>query len=497
MSYSREVSRDKGSKEPKVIPCKNSDNDPSWYAKNSQLLNDAAAVNTTNVSGYPVSVFEPSNGYGSLPIARAVPGILTLSVIPSIGTYDETNATSAVNLAAKNIYSYVRHANSGSANYDAPDLMMAILAADQVFSAISMAVRAYGIAMNYNQLDRYTPVALLRAMGFDPDSVINNMAQFRYYINQAIARASVIWVPSDMSIVARHYWLYSNVYRDSEDHKAQYYMYVPANFLKFEPTAENTGSSLSVVQWGTYNAHSIGDWFNMITSMLDPIISDEDLGIMFGDMLKAYGSNNLFTMNQIPDNYTIIPVHNPEVLSQIHNATTTPVTETGVSQKNNVIYQKKGSINRNAFKAALKVFNFWQANPDPSTVMVSSRLRSWVDGIKIETDGKMTAGVKCGTEYVNNFALFYYDNANVLQRVVFYSMNPNLTSGQIGLLSKFDWMPQFGDFTYTAGSKPESDTFNVNSFIMDLDNYTEISTNTVEKMHNVALFSEFGVPKSI
>lgn len=437
------------------------------------------------------------NGYGSMPIARAVPGVLALNIVPSIGTYDDSNATSAVNLAAKNIYSYVRHANSGSNNYDAPDLMMTILAADQVFSAISMAVRAYGIAMNYNQLDRYTPIALLRAMGFNPDNVINNMAQFRYLINQAIARASVIWVPSDMSIVARHYWLYSNVYRDSEDRKAQYYMFVPTNFLKFEPTAETTGSSLSVVSWGNSTAHTIDDWYNMITSMLDPIISDEDMGIMFGDMLKAYGSNNLFTMNQIPDNYTIMPVYNPEVLSQIHNATTTSVEPSGVSQKNNVIYQKKGDISRNAFKAYLSTFNFWKANPDPSTVMVSSRLRSWVDSVVIDTEGKETAGVKCGTEYVINFALYYYDNTNTLVRTLFKSMNPSLTTGSIGLLSKFDWMPQFGDYTYHAGATVNSDTFNVNSFIMDLDNYTEITTNTMQKMHDVALFSEFGVPKSI
>lgn len=497
MSYSREADRTKGSKEPKIIPCKNSDNDPSWYSKNQQLLNDAASINTTNVSGYPLDILEPTLGHSAAPVAREVPGVLALNIVPSIGNYDSSNATSAVNLAAKNIYSYVRHANSGSANYDAPDLMMAILAADQVFSAISLAVRAYGIAMNYNQLDRYTPDALLKAMGFDPNKVTGALAQFRYYINQAIARASVIWVPSDMSIVARHYWMYSNVYRDSENAKAQYYLYTPVNFLKFEPTAESTGSSLSTVRWGNNTFKGPQDWYDMITSMLDPIISDEDMGIMFGDLLKAYGSNNLFTMNQIPDNYTVMPVHNPEVLSQIHNTTTAPVDESGVSQKNNIIYQHKGTMDRKAFHAYLDTFNFWTASPDPSTVMVSSRLRAWPTGVESDPDGKVTSGVVCGTEYANSFSLFFYDTNNNLQRQLFRSMNQNLITGYIGMLSKFDWMPQFGDYSYTAGDTILKDTYKVNSFIMDLDNYTEVGSRTVEKMHSVALFSEFGVPKSI
>jgi hypothetical protein len=485
--------------------CKNTDNDPSWYGKSAQLLKDAASITTSNVSGYPLQLAD----YGNTTYdARStiVPGIFTLVTHPSVGDYGIQsgsgllpNPTAAVNLAAKNVYSFVRHANSGASNYDAPDLMCAILAADQVFSAIAAGIRAYGIAMNYDQKNRYTPIGLLTAMGFDPDSVINNLAQFRYYINNLIARASVIWVPDDMSIVARHFWLYSNVYRDSEDSKAQYYMFVPGSFWKFESTAETTGSSLSVVNWGNDTKHTIEDWYKMVTSMLDPIISDEDLGIMFGDMLKAYQSH-IFKLDQIPDNYTIMPTHNKEVMYQIHNANAIGLSGTKVVQNDKgVLFNALGTVPRTMTPAPNYIMNFWEESPTPETVMVASRLKARINASDFTSEG-YNAGAFCGTEFVEKYNVFYYyagsadmGKATLTTFTNKDSVGPEITS----LISKFDWAPAILIYEYTQGAKPMNDKFNVIGLLMDLDNYTITSRSVLDKMDTTALFSEFGVPKVI
>lgn len=486
----------------KVAKCANTDNDVSWYAKSTQLLNDAASINTTNVSGFPVKIAD--SGLGTVvetDLAQSVPGIMTMSIIPSVGAYAkesgtyELPATAPINLAAKNIYSYVRHANSGSSNYDSPDLMMAILAADQVFSAIAMGIRAYGIAMSYDQTNRYTPIALLRAMGFDPDSVINNLSQFRFYINSLISRASVIWVPADMSVVNRHYWMFTNIYRDSEDSKAQYYMYVPYSFLKFEPKAVSTGSSMSVVKWlGDKNNHSVLEYFNMVTDMLDPIISDEDLGIMFGDMLKAYGASNLFAINQIPDNYTIMAVHNKEVLQQIHNANSVSVEPSNVVQKDGDIYQEFGATYRNNFRGGFRLINFWEHSPSPAEVMVSTRLHCRPMQFDTTNIDAPTASVMCATEYVRLFTLWYYDGTGNLQSTNFKTFNDEstLNLGLLALISKFDWAPAVVTYAYQAGDSYLHDTFTINGLFMDLDNYTELSLSTLSKLNTTALFSEIG-----
>ena len=469
------------------------------------MLKDAASITTSNVSGYPLNI----DDYGTTTFdgrSTIVPGIFTLVTHPSVGNYGvisgsglAPNPTAAVNLAAKNVYSFVRHANSGASNYDAPDLMCAILAADQVFSAIASGIRAYGIAMNYDQKNRYTPIGLLTAMGFDPDSVINNLAQFRYYINNLIARASVIWVPDDMSIVARHFWLYSNIYKDSEDAKAQYYMFVPGSFWKFEPTAASTGSSLSVVKWGNDTLHTIKDWYNMVTSMLDPIISDEDLGIMFGDMLKAYQSH-IFRLDQIPDNYTIMPTHNKEVMYQIHNSNATGMQPTSVVQNSKgVLFNTLAHIDREYTQAPQYIMNFWEESPTPETVMVASRLKARFAGGTFDDTG-INTGLQCGTEFVEKYNVFYYyKGSSNLGNVSLTSFSSTTTMGPeiVSLVSKFDWAPAIFIFEYTVGDTPAKDKFNVVGLLMDLDNYTVVSHEVLNKMDTTALFSEFGVPKVI
>lgn len=471
------------------------------------MLKDAASITTSNVSGYPVKLRD-TFGINYAATSTIVPGIFTIVTHPTTGTYalaDNTgtgsipDATAAVNLAAKNVYSYVRHANSGASNYDSPDLMCSILAADQVFSAIAMGVRAYGIAMNYNQKNRYTPIGLLRAMGFNPDSVINNLAQFRYYINNVIARASVVWVPDDMSIVARHFWLYSNVYKDSEDAKAQYYMFIPGSFWKFEPTAETTGSSLSVVPWGNDKAHTIAEWYKMLTSMLDPIISDEDMGIMFGDMLKAYQSN-IFHVDQIPDNYTIMPVYNKEVLYQIHNSSALGVGGTKVVQnKAGVLYNAEPVLTRELPAATSQIMNFWEESPTPETVMVASRLKPTIKSRSL-AEGGLHISLESGTEIVEKYNVFYYyEGSTDMGMATLHSFNKTAVFGPeiYGLMTKFNWAPILYVYTYTAGKTAFDDKFEINSILVDLDNYTVVSDELLDKMNTTALFSEFGVPKVI
>jgi len=55
--------------------------------------------------------------------------------------------------------------------------------------------------------------------------------------------------------------------------------------------------------------------------MLDALILSEDIGIISGDILKAYGANNLYTMQPIDSIVDLPVVYSPEVLTQINSAT--------------------------------------------------------------------------------------------------------------------------------------------------------------------------------
>lgn len=493
-------------------------NDVAWYTKNPQMVKDAASITTSNVSGYSIRYTNTNNEVYS-GVSAVTPGILALEYIPTISNYfwdapdrstsSVADETSVINLAAKNVYSFIRHANSGRTNYDSSDLMGAIIAATNAFAAIGNAVRAYGIAMQYSQRNRYMPNALLSAMGFSPSSVINNLNDFRSRINTLIAQASVIWIPSNMSVLARQFWLCSNVYTDSESDKSQFYLFRPSVFYKWDPTFEEPNSlgdsyllTSAAIPYSngviTYDAYC-----NYVQNLLAPIISDESLGIMFGDMLKAYGAGNLFTLQQIPENYSVRPVHNAEVLSQIHNSTAINVGASHIKQdKYSTIYQPYGQVVGKTNPSGPSdnvLLNFWRNDPTPEEVMVATRMNSLArDRRSYNFSGQEQdyCSVEAGTEYIIRYRLYYYDgNMLVSHNLTTYN---EITSGvaleqfmnDISLVSTFDWAPVMYGVSYDSASKKST----ITRRFIDLDNYTIENVAWLERCHKTAVFSEYNVP---
>lgn len=480
------------------------DNDPMWYAHTPELLDAAASLPMSNVLGGPSYFARKGAAYiKQHTTLDTIPGLLCLRYEPTFGAMSNTgkgDPTSAVNVAAKNVYSFVRHANSGSVNYDAPDLMLGILAADQVFAAIAMAMRAYGIAMVYDQKNRYTPRVLLTAMGFDPEAVTGNLAQFRYYINVAIARASVIWVPSSFTLVARHFWMNTNIYKDGDDAKSQMYMYVPEGFYAFDATADTTGTSLQYKKW--YEASNLKTpegWFKYITSLLDPITSDEDMGIMFGDMLKAYGKENLYAINQMPVDYIVLPVTDSEVLMQFHNAMSVPnsIETRNIHQDaNGNIYEDPVVLDEAQLQPVGNniTLDFLQSNPTPADIMVATRCSNFVESIAAK-DSNFAAVVACGSEICTSLMIVTLDGSGEIQRHIFQSYSYASTANIIryfGMLSKFAQGPRLY-YTTTTGTGLTK-VYTLEAVHGDMQNYTFVAPEVLKRMHTIAIMSEFNVP---
>lgn len=141
--FDRKIMHGKFTDQTKCAP-----NDPSWYAANSALLRDSASFSFNNPLGNRITL---SGAPSSVSISRtfAIPGVYAIYCGPSIGR--SLDNSSPVNIAARNIYSFVRHANSGHSNYDAPDLMLYLLAMDQLYSGLAFMSRAYGVMSQYSQ----------------------------------------------------------------------------------------------------------------------------------------------------------------------------------------------------------------------------------------------------------------------------------------------------------------------------------------------------------
>lgn len=503
---------------------KSKSNDVSWYAHNPEMLRAAASIPFNDVIGSPLT-YDP--GF-------SIPGIMRILWMPNFGGID-----SPINQAANLMYSDTVHANSRNKSYDASDEMLLCLAAGQAFSAIAMGIRAYGTMRRFNQQDRYTPEALVRAMGFDYDNLVNNLANMWFDLNNLVMKSTQLWVPNLMPLIQRWYWMNSNIYRDGASIKSQYYMYVQTVFYKYSETAVNTGGSLQPVVWYSLKSDVVKTWsdyLSLANGLLDALINSQDRGIIFGDILKAYGADKLYRMAPITADYSIEPVYDIEVLSQFENVTTFSYINDDAGY--GPLIQKQTGTAPTLFFAPFKVasaasdiaitaiipapndlyINFHQKEaPTPDQIMVASRMM--VAGIA--NYGNYTIGnqiyygigpaVAASEIPLRCDVIYYAGNASTGAWAPYYytvALNQarpeddstvKIPDATMFMWGAFDWQPGI-NITKLWSWKPGTLTGNV-AFptlaikITDYDNFAHLDAQvTLRKMHTTAMYSLFGVP---
>lgn len=297
-------------------------NDTSWYGGQSEIMAQAAQLSFGNALGMEPNLVPNYTGQ-TFKGRCTVPGIMCFNVLPVVG--ECVDWTSPANLAARTIYTWVRHVNSGHANYDASDLGLYIIAMDQLYSYLGWMIRLYGSMQTILTRNRYLPKLVIQAEGGDYDDLADNLADFLFYINLFAARLNTMAVPNKFNMFKRHMWLFSNVYADADTDKCQMYVLRPAAFGKYNPVYNDKGPA---IEWKALDINSPmyptkGMTMDKIKTLgdelLNAVLNNEDMNIISGDILKAYGDDR-FAVAGISSDYKLIPIFEPEFLLQIHNA---------------------------------------------------------------------------------------------------------------------------------------------------------------------------------
>lgn len=537
------------------------ENDPAWYAQNPQLLNDYASYPFGKAVGSRINWGVDTSGAtgADSPLYQlqgaTIPGILAYYFEPAIG--QATDANAPINVAARNIYSYVRHANSGHANYEAPDLMMYLLAMDSVYMYHSFMKRVAGLVLDYSTLNRYYPRAIVQAMGVDFDDISMHIQDFRGFINQYAVKMGSMCVPNSMSYMARHTWMCEGIYTDSTTAKAQTYFYSPQSFYQFM-VDQNTGVGyLRHNQFTNPTAPggvtgSLKSYQQMVefgNDLLNTVLQQEDFNIMSGDILKAFGVDGVVKVSGIAEGYMILPTYNQEVLSQMENATVLRGYYGGAVNQNTSIGGGFLTTGNSPFIYNLdivdptvlptgataiqlaqifapltinKLLNFHHSDPTPADVMVATRLSNIITP-PTSISGQLGAfgnGVQIavgiptlGSEVISNaktFAFTYAANGTLnlieyavptLFPVLSYSTSvltmSNMMPRWVGLerLSTFDWHHAVFPVGYSVSEAGFPNIFKATGAFMDIDNYTSIDAANLENMTTAALLSQFSVPQ--
>lgn len=308
-------------------------NAASWEMGSYPMARDTANITWTQVQGLPITIDSLGFTTGGF-FQTTVPGICALDVAPVIGQAKDER--SAINVAAMAMYSYVRHTNSGSANYDPADMMMYVYGMCNIYSNIIFVQRAFGYYDAYENMNRYYPYAMLNAMGIDIQSILSNIVQVKSRINLLISKAAAFAVPAEFTIFKRQAFLYKDVYAESNDIMDQLYLMRPAGYYMFSNYASDKGSSLVWNAFDWSQPQDINYVLDIIDQQIEVFLSTQAIGNMSGDILKAYG-NNIIKLAYIEDGFRLKPIFDETTLEMIQNAIVLPDLEPTIDQSLQVL----------------------------------------------------------------------------------------------------------------------------------------------------------------
>lgn len=484
-------------------------NDVSWYAQNGQMLAASASLSFYNTVGR-------KDGLGD--VTRSVPGVMNLQWAPNVGGADNQ----AIRQAANQTYSFTVHANSRNYAYTPSDQMLLILAGASVFSAISLGLRAYGTLNQFSGQDMYTPNTLLYAMGFQYSDLRDNIAKIWFDINHLIAKTKQIWIPNKLPLIQRWFWMNAHVYTDAKSAKAQYYLFSPMFFWQYNETAEETGGSLTTVPWASEPSHTWQQYYDKVSAMIDALLNSEDRGIIFGDLLKAYTADGIYAISPIASDYSVIPVYDEEVLTQIENASILGFYGGGVVQDNAHDLRQQWNwypletvVNSALMPLNNEILNFHQLEqPTPEQIMVATRLKALgctiVDKTTDASGDVKTVQVRpttAGTEVIVQATMCAFQWSSGSPVLIVGTLSP-ANANNLSYLGElmmywvpFDWAPwvylrnTYQSVITSAATYPLRADAKANRAYGDYDNYVVLQEAELDRMHTAAVYSLLGIPQ--
>lgn len=324
-------------------------NDPDWYIPSEQIAKDTANIPFNVYAGlnYRQEVeaqrstsgqFMSTNGISAL--YQSVPGLVIFKYLPSIGT--STNRDSAINIAGHAMFAFIRSMNSGAKNYEASDVTMYVLGAEQIYLMIQEAARVFVAAQEYTYTSRLIPEKLVKALGFDIRDLQSNLADYRRRINVMIQQINTFSVPNEFNLIKRRSVLASTILMDDADTPKQLIIPESDGYYTFNPTAFTTGGALiytskddigtaCVVNTPSVTSNRVPGKFTKtlrtFNTLLDYIQNairaftrNTDQNTISGDILKAYGAENCFKINEITSDHRLEMLHDVDLLEQFKNS---------------------------------------------------------------------------------------------------------------------------------------------------------------------------------
>lgn len=292
---------------------------PNWYFTDAMLAEQASRFS-----------FQSFIGNGELTGSAKMPSIMSYFFNPCIGTVSRDNLeTTAVNLAARKLYSVLSNKSGRTAAYGPQDVIMAVLGVGEIVSMVSWMQRAFGLVMTYSQRNRDLPRNIFGAMCINYDDFVSNIANYRVKLNTVIQTFNKIAIPANISWFQKAAAMYEAIYMDSPDEMAQLYVYNPATTWILNESVYEQGTILQSNSWccdRVSNApvvQTFSTYLNKLQGMVNALLTSTTLNVVYADVINYCNNNNvpMLKLGLIDETYSVKPVYDEEALLHIHNMT--------------------------------------------------------------------------------------------------------------------------------------------------------------------------------
>lgn len=311
-------------------------NASEWY-DNDGLLSLCTKVNFSKALGEKFDL--SAAGYEKFSNAR-MPGIMVLDTYSGIGFSGDN--TSAVNIAAQEIYTKVRNCQSTASTYGKQDLMMYYIMMSQCLNLYRVGCRALGLANYINKVNRYMPWQFSDALGLDVEEISGDRNRFANILNHFAKQVAGYAIPEGLDFVKRNDFLYSNVFMESTDPRSKIYLCRPAGYYTF---VFGTGDTKVIRRKGAYlkwnpinydKPMSIEEFKQLLNTVARTFVGDEDWGNYSGDTMKTF-PNYIMGWEPVYEQYFKEPIYDLDTLQSIRNATVFAPLEYGdITQDPNI-----------------------------------------------------------------------------------------------------------------------------------------------------------------
>lgn len=495
-------------------------NESSWYTANAKLVEASARIPFPYRPGLTIPTFfkdgDDKRVSENFQLTTRVPGIFTIDWFPAIGI--SKDVTSPISLAARDIFSKVRSAFSGSLQADAPDFIIHMMAMDSVYAYIAHLKRIYRMLITFDADNQITPEVILQSMGWSTNKInqlmVDKVSLFGI-INELISMTNRFYTPNIMPVFTRHIWMSERVYTDAPMVNSQLYLFNLTHVYRF--TTETNGAGMLEAVEVPKDA-TVAELFTFGRSLIEALSNWDDAYIINGYLMKAYEGTKTVSIAELDSNEKLELTYNEVVLSQIENAMCAPARITAVTSTIKQINQtnalnatytgtvEMSDVGQSVLWSTNRI-NCRQENPTAVDTIEATRLMTkWQTGSGVD---RTCTVVSCGTEIVTNFKIMQHSTGNVWTPTYLNSMmlhgvgfdgpvtiqpidwKPFITA--LIAMSAFDWHPimlcgvQLGD-------KANAATIVQNSFGMlgDIHNITFISDKDMDYINRCCLYSEFG-----